>query len=445
MRVPASPPDLATLLEDARKRDRLPVIFGASTVAEHGSPQRYLHWEELRRRTPPGELSHDEWWLLTALGRARLRRPIPLRDCHETPFVFTTVDPISELLHLIDRGAGGRIGMPEPITNPDTKDQYYVSSLIAEATTSSQLEGATTTRRVAKEMLRSGRPPQDRSERMILNNYLTMRRIGELQSTALTPDVVLELHRLVTADTLDDPSAAGRFRRADERVVVTDSYNEVLHAPPPASELAGRMEAMCAFANGRATGGFVHPALRAIILHFWLAYDHPFVDGNGRTARALFYWSMLNQGFWLFEFVSISSIIHAGPAKYGRAFLYTETDANDLTYFILYHLEVIRRAIDAMHAYIDRKAAQVRSAEARIRETPDLNHRQRALLGHGLRHPGFRYSILSHQNSHDVAYATARADLLGLTEHGLLTKLKIGRRFYFRAEPDLQERLQALG
>jgi len=56
------------------------------------------------------------------------------------------------------------------------------------------------------------------------------------------------------------------------------------------------MEAMCAFVNGRDTEPFIHPAIRAMILHFWLAYDHPFVDGNGRTARALFYWAMLRPG-----------------------------------------------------------------------------------------------------------------------------------------------------
>jgi Fic family protein len=75
-------------------------------------------------------------------------------------------------------------------------------------------------------------------------------------------------------------------------------------------DLPERMRALCAFANMR-TGvdGFVHPIVRAIILHFMLAYDHPYVDGNGRTARALFYWSALKDGYWLIEYVSISRII----------------------------------------------------------------------------------------------------------------------------------------
>ena len=66
--------------------------------------------------------------------------------------------------------------------------------------------------------------------------------------------------------------------------------------------------------------GFLHPVIRSILLHFWVAYDHPFVDGNGRNARALFYWSMLRHGFWLAEFFSISHEILKAPRKYYRAF-----------------------------------------------------------------------------------------------------------------------------
>jgi Fic family protein len=53
---------------------------------------------------------------------------------------------------------------------------------------------------------------------------------------------------------------------------------------------------------------FIHPVVRAIILHFMIGCGHLFVDGNGRTARALFYWSVLHQKYRLMEFISISCI-----------------------------------------------------------------------------------------------------------------------------------------
>jgi Fic family protein len=442
MRKPKSPPTFTDLLEGKRRSDHLRSLL--RTRVEPTVRGKYLHWDKLLHHTPPEGMSHRDWWFAMKMARAGSSKRTPLQDEAGNPFEYLLVEPIPERLHEIDLAAGGRIQMPEQITNPETKDRYYVGSLIEEAITSSQLEGATTTRRVAKDMLRSGRPPRDRSERMILNNYLTMRRIGEVKDDALTKDLVFDLHRLVTEDTLDDPSAAGRLRGPDERVVVGDEYGEVFHDPPDAVELDQRMSAMCDFANGRTPDGFVHPAIRSMLLHFWLSYDHPFVDGTGRTARALFYWSMLHHGYWLFELISISHVIRKAPTQYGLAFLYTETDENDLTYFILYHLDVIRCAIDELHEYIKRKSAELKSIEHSLKGVQELNHRQRDLISHALRHPGGQYTIQSHRVSHNVVYETARTDLLDLQQRGLLRARKIGRTWYFTATEDLQRRLAKL-
>ncbi|NGX44626.1 MAG: hypothetical protein K1060chlam3_00798, partial [Candidatus Anoxychlamydiales bacterium] len=175
-------------------------------------------------------------------------------------------------------------------------------------------------------MLRSGRAPRNKSEQMILNNYYAMQKIRQWKELPLSKDLIFEIHRTITDQTLDNSDGAGRLRKADESVVVEEYLSgDVLHDPPHADELPERLEAMCDFANGKTPDQFIHPAIRAIILHFWLAYDHPFIDGNGRTARALFYWLMLRHGYWLFEFISISEIILKAPVQYGKAFLYTET------------------------------------------------------------------------------------------------------------------------
>jgi Fic family protein len=256
--------------------------------------------------------------------------------------------------------------------------------------------------------------------------------------------VLLDIHTRLTDQTLKNPDAAGRFRHAGESIQVVDPYNEVLHDPPPAEQLPERIAALCEFANGRTPGFFIHPVVRAIILHFWLAYDHPFVDGNGRCARALFYWSMLKQGYWLAEFMAISEIIKKAPAKYGRAFLHVETDENDLTYFVLYHLGVIRQAIAALQEYVQKKTRDLRQIEDRIRSVAQFNHRQLALLSHALRHPQANYTTLSHQNSHRIVPQTARNDLYGLARKGLLEERRTGRALRFRPAPDLERRLKDL-
>jgi len=267
-----------------------------------------------------------------------------------------------------------------------------------------------------------------------------MARIREVKDEPLSPKLVLELHRLVSEDTLDG-DATGRFRRANEPVVVGDEYGTVYHDPPPADDLPSRMSQMCAFANAERSE-FVHPAVRAAILHFWLAYDHPFVDGNGRTARALFYWSMLHAEYWLCELVSISQIILKAPRRYARALLHTETDSADLTYFVLYHLEVLDRAIGELEDYIKRKSEELRMGAQQLRGMQELNHRQKALVMHALRNPGWRYSINAHRRSHGVAYQTARTDLMGLEERGLVRSEKVGKRLLYAPVQDLADRLR---
>ena len=405
-------------------------------------PTTYPHWDQLKYRSPPDRLTREDWWYVLKSQRLTQMRSIPLTDTQKAVFQFCVPDSIAKQLHEIDLGAGGRIGMPEPVMNPETRDQYLIRSLIEEAITSSQLEGAVTTREIATDMLRSGRKPKDKSEKMILNNFRTMRRIREIKDRPLTPELVLEIHRMVTEDTLDKPDAAGRLRREDELVTIENDQGGIMHLPPSAAELEERLKAMCAFANVKDSEPFIHPAIRAIILHFWIAYDHPFLDGNGRTARALFYWAMLHSDYWLFEYISISDILKRAPAKYYRAFLHTETDGNDLTYFLLHQSDVIRKAINSLHDYIARKTKETRQNQGLLRDMQNLNHRQQALVGHALRHPGTVYTIEGHQRSNDTAYNTARTDLLGLADQELFLKGKSGKKMVFHASKDLEEAIR---
>lgn len=437
MRIPQSPPPLTELFSAAQSSGHFSEIVNLSQTG--GTARHYVHWDKLRRYRVPTGFTHREWWLALKLSRGG--KPLALTDQRGRPFSFSVPELVLEELHQIDLGSGGLVSVPEPITNPQTRDRYLINSLMEEAITSSQLEGAVTTREVAREMIRTGRKPRDPSEQMIVNNFVTMQRIRALKASPLSPKLVFDIHRLVTENTLDDPSAAGRFRREDEKCVVGDDFGNVYHDPPPAVELPARLEAMCAFANAQTPDYFVHPAVRAILLHFWLAYDHPFVDGNGRTARALFYWAMLHRGYWLFEFISISQILRKAPIKYGRSFLYAESDDNDLTYFLVAQTRVIRRAIRELHEYISRKTAEMREVELHMRALDLFNHRQVEVIRHALKHPGQRYTIASHQKSHQIAYQTARTDLLDLGARGVLDQRKKGKQIVFVAPADLSERL----
>ncbi|WP_306320957.1 MULTISPECIES: Fic family protein [unclassified Streptomyces] len=444
MKRPAPPPDVNSVWQRLSTDDPAKMRLILPTSPGDGPTAPYLPWDRVRFKTPPEGLTLEEWWAKIKLARQGMLRRLPLTDIEGRPFTFALPDVVLKALEDITRDASGKIAASTPSVNPASRDEYLISSLIEEAINSSQLEGASTTRRVAKEMLRAGRSPRTRDERMIANNYAAMRMIGDLRGEKLTPDLVREIHRVVTESTLDNPDSAGRFQLPhEERIGVFADTGLALHTPPPAEQLPERMERLCAFANGELDDTFVPPVLRAITLHFMLGYDHPFADGNGRTARALFYWSMLNQGYWLTEFVAISPIIKQAPARYARAYLYTEDDAGDLTYFHIHQLDVLRRSITRLHEYLARKSQETRDLQHRLTDPAmAFNHRQSALLGHVLKHPDADVTAQSHKTSHNVVYETARRDLTDLEERGLLVKHRIGKAFVWHAAPDLERRLR---
>ena len=439
MRI-AKPPDLHAELGGLAPEALVRLVNVGATLKDG----RYLHWDDLRWREPPEGLTVAQWWTGMRFARMQLSRSLELLDTQGGPFSYSLVDPILESLHDLDLRATGRSAAPAAVLDRTTRDRYIVRGLIEEALSSSQLEGASTTRVVAKQMLRSGRDPRDKSERMIFNNYRAISYIKEAVSEELTPQLLLEMHALLTEGTMEDPRNCGRFQQPGEtRVSVVDlRSDEVVFNPPPAEQIPERIDRMCGFAND-GEKSFTHPLVKAILLHFWLAYIHPFFDGNGRAARALFYWSALRSGYWLTEFVSISEIVLKAPVKYHKAFLHTETDSNDLTYFLIHQLGVLRMAFEGLAVYVDETLERMQAAERLAGDLPGLNHRQRALLGHALRHPEYRYTYQSHATSHDVVLQTARADLLALTSHGLLDAGMEGRRRVFTSPDDLGARLGA--
>ena len=445
MKMPPPAPSLQNFL-DGGQFDRIQLLL-SSDVGKIPK-NKYLHWSKLKYLDPPEGFSNEEWWVATKLARASVRHVLPLDDKVRRPFSFSDAGYLYRMLHEVDRDASGRIELPAEVVTTDSRNRYLVNSLIEEAITSSQLEGAATTRRVAKEMLRSGRKPRDRSERMIANNYRAMEFVRELVGEDLSVPMLLELQRILTEDTLDDPGAVGRFRLPSDNVYVIDQRDgTVLHEPPDAIELDGRIERLLRFANATEDAAFVHPVIRAILLHFMIGYDHPFVDGNGRTARALFYWSMAKSGYWMTEFLSISTIIRKAPVQYARAYVYSETDDNDVTYFLDYNLRVILRSIRQLHAYLARKAREMHDVQRlldRFVPASVLNYRQVALIVAMRKHPDMFYTIESHRRSHRVSYQTARTDLFQLAKFRLVTTAKRGRAFVFRLAEDSDHQLREL-
>lgn len=439
MKIPKSPPNFSSMMKSLPGKNISEILI---YVAMNTS-RDYFHWDEFRYRPLPADtqLSKEDIWLGIKMQRRGNSKTLSFKDCKGEPFWLTRTDQVLSDLRQIDLRAGGTIDTGGGENNPALARERIKTSLIEEPFSSSVLEGAATTRERAKELIEANLAPITRDDKMVFNNYQAMEFVKDNLSEPLTPELILETHRIITEGTLDRPEMAGKLRDND-LVEVVDNYGEVLHSPPHYGELVERLNAICNFANETEQDSqyFIHPIVRAVILHFQLAYDHPFVDGNGRTARALFYWSVLRSGYWMFEYISISKVIKAAPVKYGKAFLYCETDDNDTTYFILHQLGVLLRSLVELEAYIEEKNREFKAFSALLKGHK-FNHRQEFLLNQLVRQKIIRITIKEHQAMQGTSHITARSDLEKLVIANLVRKEVKSNRAYYSLHKKAIERL----
>ncbi|AQG82512.1 cell filamentation protein Fic [Spirosoma montaniterrae] len=362
-------------------------------------------------------------WSIVKHDRLRDRRYLELAG---EGFYFTNTDSLQQYLHEFDLNLGGSLGGQETIPETD-KHRYLVGSIMEESIASSQIEGAVTSRVVAKDMLRKNRPPRTVSERMIVNNYLTIQHIVKTKNEPLTLDSLLALHRLMIADTMEKPEEAGQLRTNDTIYVVDAVEGDVIHTPPSYTKMGTFVTDLCRLFNDETPDFFVHPVVRASIIHFLIGYFHPFTDGNGRTARALFYWYLLRKGYWLTEYLSISRVIMQSRSQYYRAFQYTEIDENDLTYFVLYQVKTLSKAYDELKKYIARKNAEKRQLLT-LQVNEGLSPRQAEIVRWLEENSHATLSAKEVQMRLAVSGQTARNDIKILIDKGYLAELFVNRK-----------------
>ncbi|MFH6945314.1 Fic family protein [Flavobacterium sp. FlaQc-50] len=379
----------------------------------------YLYWDKVKYKTK--SIEPEQYWNAVKLSRSFNKQNI-LFGTYQ--FNFNVTDYILRLLHQFDLNIGGNLGSNVGITETD-KNKFLISSIMEEAISSSQMEGANTTRKAAKEMIQKERKPKNKSEQMIMNNYATMKYIVQHKNDDLTPEKLLFIHKLIANNTLDSIEEEGKFRENNDIYVVNYSNSEIVHIPPKKEEIELIMNDLCVFFNEEQKT-FIHPIIKGIIIHFMIGWIHPFTDGNGRTARALFYWYMLKNGYWLTEYLTISTIIKDTKIQYEKAFLYSEIDQNDLTYFITYHIKTMEKAFIALKEYISRKQNEVIQA-AKFIKIPNVNDRQAQILKILNEDSDRVLSSKEMENRFGISNFTARSDLNNLESLGFLEKIQVNK------------------
>lgn len=383
--------------------------------------ETFEYWDTIKYKRCPEGCTPQQLW--TYVKAARVKSMMSVWGKYG--ITLTLTNQMQRMCHEIDMNWGGSWGT-DSIIGDGNKEQYLVGSLMEEAIYSSQMEGAATTRKVAKEMLRKKMTPKDKSQQMIANNYQTIQFIVSHKDALLTPELLLQIHQLMTEHTMQNPQEAGCFRSNNDVVVENGITHETVHIPPTYEEIPNFVEDLCRFFNEQDAPQFIHPIIRGIIIHFMVAYVHPFADGNGRTARALFYWYMLKQGYWLTEYLSISRVIAKSKKSYEKAFLYTEADGMDMGYFVAYNMRVLQQSFKQLQDYIKRKQEEKRAANSFLR-IGNINARQAQIIKMFADDSNLVVTIADLQAKFLVSPTTAKADVVGLMNMGLLSEISFNK------------------
>jgi Fic family protein len=413
-------------------------IFSLINTAFNKVEKEYLYWDKVKYLTKQksfyddnkeDEINPKELWKYIKLKRNLGKKSVYIVNTLLKIYTFNynINDYLLQKLHYLDFNFGAGI-QKEQLLNDLDKQQYLSNALMEESIFSSMIEGATTTRVKAKDMLRKGKKPVNKSEQMILNNYRTIQYISEHKNEELTLEKLFEIHKLVTENTLEEESI-GKLRTTDDVMVMNQITGEIVHTPPPFKELNGLMKDYCNFFNNNPKDDFIHPIVKAAILHFLIGYIHPFVDGNGRTARALFYWYLLKNGYWLAKYLSISRVILKTKTQYEKAYIYSEIDDMDVTYFIQYQVKVLIQAFEDLKNYIAKKKKEENNLSKYLK-FPEINERQAQVLYWIEEDKNRFFTIKEIENIFNVTNQTARTDIEELVKKEFLKKIKINNKSF---------------
>ncbi|WP_158698845.1 Fic family protein [Cronobacter dublinensis] len=413
-------------------------------VRDRGLP--YLHYDELRHRFKIKK-ERDSLW--AAMKLSRLLSSMFLLPGEDDSVLsqahINSTAIIQKSCSIVDRLTSSA-AETERYEKLDAADYLMDELTVAESIASSQLEGAVTTSRVALEMLKVGRKPRDEGEKMIMGNYRMMKYVSERGNDPFNIDELLKLHRVAIENINDEKYSPGQLRIETDDVVVADHEGNIVYTPPSAGQLPDALEKLFEFINlpheTAEDEKYLHPLVKACVIHFMIGYLHPFKDGNGRTARALFYWYMLKCGYTAFRYISISKLLKNAPAKYVRAYLYSETDDMDLTYFVNYQCEIVTRAVQD---YIDYVKSIVQTRVELKQWLFDsgifgrINARQRDLATIAINQPGVLFTASEVSSRMAVSENTAREDLKKLTALGLMKAMKEGKGNVYLSPRSLYE------
>lgn len=354
----------------------------------------------------------------TGLLRQNFAQPLPLDD-------FSS----DELFYLPNLAQISTNGMKQLLSVPASNQSFGLQAMTEEIHATFQIESIRSSRNSIRHIL-NGYAPRNEEESRIYGMKRGLDFIADRQN-AITEENLHQLYQISSGDYLPDEDRLlpdHFYRNAPVYVIGGEESREGL----PVQQLPDAMKRLVYFANAKDGINELH---KAAILHFAFAYYHPYFDGNGRTARLLHLWYLVQQGYPAALFTPFSHYIAESKSAYYKAYDRVEKNAltsgyTDVTPFLSYFCNEVynRLQVDVIPPQADLQVYQTALANGKITEKERLLW-EYVLSAYGTEE--FTTKQLE-KDFRNAAYATIRTFVMKFHEMGLLAARKAGNRVYYK-------------
>lgn len=392
--------------------------------------KRYAPLEDIKYRLDKVGIPQSSWpKLKQKIQTYRKMSAIPFfLNSIDKKFWYFPSDSINKKIHHVE-SLGNRLF--DRIENHSSfKHEFLANAAIEEAITSAIYEGANSTRSKAKALIASGEKPKNKDEWMLINNYLAMKWIKDNSTLPVSSGLVLKIHEIVSKNTLegDDANFCGKFR---DDVVYVGSHEGITY-----TKIEETLNEIIEQTTNHPR--FIHSLIRGILLHYFIAYIHPFFDGNGRTARTLFYFKAIKNDLKFVELLSVSANLKEHGRRYEKSFDLVKEHELDMTFFIDFCLDSLITALDK----VEKKVNYLIDISSLI-EKEGINSNQVSLLQRMALNKYRATSIEEYAEDIGKSREIARRELKDLLNKGYLREEKKGKKYiYYIQSKFLREKLK---
>ena len=305
---------------------------------------------------------------------------------------------------------------------------YGIKAAEDEIIATSAIESIDFSRDSVRNILK-GMAPNDEQENRILGIKKGLEFIADT-SNKINEENLFKLYMMSAGDFVseDDKLLEGNLYRHDTVYVVGE---DVAHSGVDFRKVPELMKALIDFINAEDD---INDLIKATIIHFYIAYVHPYFDGNGRTARLVHLWFLIQKGYQSALFIPFSSQIEKSRKTYYDAFTAVEENKKlsgkiDVTPFVLYFINNVYNKMNEGTADIETLTAfdeAVKEGKITEKETKLWKF---VLSFYGT--DEFSTKQLE-KDFGDAAYATIRGFVLKFEELGLFSSVKYGARVKYK-------------